>query len=296
MLNVTRKATYEGITEAEVQIGDQIKVPVEGFGTFTATAEKVTDDSVLFIFDSIVARQPMNKTNTNEGGFKGSQLYKWLQNTLLPAFPEQLRSMISELTIPTVGQIVGHEDEWDNEHFEGDNDEQLPLMKNRKHRMALFGDEFSWYWVQNATKKDWSAAHFAVVNIYGFAHYGNASDSSGVRPAFWLVKDKSRGPVPRKSGRFPWDFNFGMEDVLRYCQNDVKVTEEAVLKMEIQKKAREIDALKKEIEKLEKYKQYDEATTETKVVMDSFIRAGFTEEQAFDMVKTIFIAIFGGIR
>lgn len=267
MLNVTRKATYEGITEVEVRVEDKITIPVEGFGTFTATAEKVTDDSVLFIFDEIVTRQPMNKTNTNKGGFKGSQLYKWLQNTLLPTFPEQLRSMISELTIPTVGQIVGHEDEWDNEYFEGDNDEQLPLMKNRKHRMALFEDEFSWYWVQNATKKDWSSVCFTYVGSGGNAVYRNASASGGVRPAFWLVKDKSRGPVPRKSGRFPWDFNFGMEDIL-----------------------------KKEIEKLEKYKQYDEATAETKAFMDSFIRAGFTEEQAFDIVKMMFIAIFGGMR
>lgn len=188
MLNVTRKADYEGITEDEVQVGDQITIPVKGFGTFTATAENMTDNSVLFIFDDIVARQPMNKTNTNEGGFKGSQLYKWLQNTLLPAFPEQLRSMISELTIPTVGQIVGHEDEWDNEHFEGDNDEQLPMMKDRKHRMVLFEDEFSWYWLQNATKKDWSSTYFALVNGDGSASCSCASYSGGVRPEFWLVK------------------------------------------------------------------------------------------------------------
>lgn len=287
MLNVIRKANYEGIAETEVQIGDQIKVPIEGFGTFTATAEKATEDSVLFIFDNIITRQPMNETDTNEGGFKGSQLYKWLQDTLLPAFPENLRSMISELTIPTVGQIVGHEDEWDNEHFEGDGDEQLPLMKNLQHRVALFENEFSWYWVQNATKKEWSSAYFANVNGGGDALYDAASGSNGVRPAFWLVKDKSRGPVPRKSD---------MENILRYCQNDVKVTEEAALKMEIRKKASEIDALKKEIEKLEKYKQYDEATAESKAVMDSFVRSGFTEEQAFDMVKTMFIAIFGGAR
>lgn len=296
MLNVTRKTVYRGITEAEVWVGDQITIPVEGFGTFMATAEKVTDDSILFIFDDIVTRRPMNETNTNEGGFKGSQLYKWLQNTLLPAFPEQLQSRISELTIPTVGQIVGHEDEWDNEHFEGDNDEQLPLMKDLKHRIALFGDEFSWYWVQNASKKDWSSAGFAVVDNWGDAGYDGASYSRGVRPVFWLVKDKSRGPVPRKFGCFPWDFNFCMEDVLRYCQNDVKVTEEVALKMEIQKKENEIDALKKEIEKLEKYNQYDEATAEIKAIMDSFIRAGFTEEQMFDIVKTMLNAIFGGIR
>ncbi len=287
MLNITRKATYDDVAESNIRIGDQIKIPVKGFGVFMATAEKVTNDSVLFIFDDIVARKPMNETNTNEGGFKESQLYKWLQNTLLPAFPEHLRSMISELTIPTVGQIVGHSDEWDNEHFEGDRDEQLPLMKDRKHRIALFEDDFSWYWVQNATKKDWSSACFACVSSYGDAYYDSASNSVGVRPAFWLVKDKSRGPVPRKSDRFPWGFDFGMEDILRYCQNDVKITEESVLRMEI---------LKKEIEKLEKYKQYDEATAETKVIMDSFVRAGFSDDQAFDMVKSMLITVLGGMR
>lgn len=287
MLNITRKATYDDVAESNIRIGDQIKIPVKGFGVFMATAEKVTNDSVLFIFDDIVARKPMNEANTNEGGFKESQLYKWLQNTLLPAFPEHLRSMISELTIPTVGQIVGHSDEWDNEHFEGDRDEQLPLMKDRKHRIALFEDDFSWYWVQNATKKDWSSAAFAHVYASGLASYYNASNSFGVRPAFWLVKDKSRGPVPRKSDRFPWGFDFGMEDILRYCQNDVKITEESVLRMEI---------LKKEIEKLEKYKQYDEATAETKVIMDSFVRAGFSDDQAFDMVKSMLITVLGGMR
>lgn len=287
MLNITRKATYDDVAESNIRIGDQIKIPVKGFGVFMATAEKVTNDSVLFIFDDIVARKPMNETNTNEGRFKESQLYKWLQNTLLPAFPEHLRSMISELTIPTVGQIVGHSDEWDNEHFEGDRDEQLPLMKDRKHRIALFEDDFSWYWVQNATKKDWSSAGFAIVNYYGRASCLLASASLGVRPAFWLVKDKSRGPVPRKSDRFPWGFDFGMEDILRYCQNDVKITEESVLRMEI---------LKKEIEKLEKYKQYDEATAETKVIMDSFVRAGFSDDQAFDMVKSMLITVLGGMR
>lgn len=287
MLNITRKATYDDVAESNIRIGDQIKIPVKGFGVFMATAEKVTNDSVLFIFDDIVARKPMNETNTNEGGFKESQLYKWLQNTLLPAFPEHLRSMISELTIPTVGQIVGHSDEWDNEHFEGDRDEQLPLMKDRKHRIALFEDDFSWYWVQNATKKDWSSASFANVGNGGRAGCSGASYSYGVRPAFWLVKDKSRGPVPRKSDRFPWGFDFGMEDILRYCQNDVKITEESVLRMEI---------LKKEIEKLEKYKQYDEATAETKVIMDSFVRAGFSDDQAFDMVKSMLITVLGGMR
>lgn len=102
--------------------------------------------------------------------------------------------------------------------------------------------------------------------------------------------------MPRRSGRYPWGFDAGSEDILHYCQNDVMVTKEATLKMEIWNEENEIDTLKKEIEKLEKYKQYDKATAETKVIMDSFVRAGFTENQALDMVKTIFSVIFGGMR
>lgn len=285
MLNITRKATYDDVAESNIRLGDQIKIPVKGFGTFMATAEKMAGDSILFIFDDIVARKPMNETNTNEGGFKESQLYKWLQDTLLPAFPEQLRSMISELTIPTVGQIVGHSDDWDNEYFEGDGDEQLPLMKDRKHRIALFEDDFSWYWVRNATRKEYSSATFAGVNANGNAFFSSASDSCGVRPAFWLVKNKFRGPVPR-SGRVSYK---------SYSNRRGEATKESLIE-EINEKAREIDVLKKEIEKLEKKDEYNEAATEIKAIMNGFIHAGFSDDQAFDMAKSMLITVLGGMR
>ena len=250
----------------------------------------------MFIFDDYVTRRPMNNRDTNKGGFEKSDLKKWMDTVLFMAFPEELRDKIYGLTIPTVGQIVGHEDEWDNKNLEPDSDEQLPLMKECKNRIACFEDQLTWGWLRNATKEEFSSAGFAVVYYGGATACDGASDSVGVRPEFWLVKQESRGPVPRRSGRYPWGFDAGSEDILHYCQNDVMVTKEAVLKMEIWNKENEIDTLRKEIEKLEKYKQYDKATAETKVIMDSFVRAGFTENQALDMVKTIFSVIFGGMR
>ena len=44
-----------------------------------------------------------------------------------------------------------------------------------------------------------ASASFADVGSYGDAYCGNASGSFGVRPEFWLVKQESRGPVPRKN-------------------------------------------------------------------------------------------------
>lgn len=292
-MKVLRK---QEIDTANIQVGDQMVIPLAELGEFTATAHKVTDEGVMFIFDDYVTRRPMNNRDTNKGGFEKSDLKKWMDTVLFMAFPEELRDKIYGLTIPTVGQIVGHEDEWDNKNLEPDSDEQLPLMKECKNRIACFEDQLTWGWLRNATKEEFSSAIFADVGSFGGANYAVASISCGVRPEFWLVKQESRGPVPRKSGRYPWGFDSASDDILHYCQNDVMVTKEAVLKMEIQNKENEIDTLRKEIEKLEKCKQYDEATAETKVIMDSFVRAGFTENQALDMVKTMFSAIFGGIR
>jgi len=56
---------------------------------------------------------------------------------------------------------------------------------------------------------------------------------------------------------------------------------------EIEKKNEEIRSLKEEAKRLEKYKTYDDSAEELKVVMDSYIRAGFSEEQAFTLVQLL---------
>lgn len=172
----------------ELQVGDRILVSLAGLGDFTATAHKITDKGVLFIFDEYVARRPMNERNTNKGGYEGSDLKVWIDSVLLAAFPEELRKRIANLSIPTVGELFGHEDEWDNEHFEPDSDEQLPLMKERRNRVAYFNNDWEWGWLRNAMKEEFSSAYFAFVNYYGYTYYYYASDSFGVRPEFWLVR------------------------------------------------------------------------------------------------------------
>lgn len=171
-----------------IQEGDQILIPLAEMGEFTATAYKVTDKGALFIFDEYVTSQPMNKKNTNKGGFEKSDLKKWMDSVLFMAFPGWLRERITDLSIPTVGEIFGHEDEWDKEHFEPDTDEQLPLMKERKNRVAYLKNELEWGWLRNAMKKEFSSAGFADVNGSGHAACTDASASYGVRPEFWLVK------------------------------------------------------------------------------------------------------------
>ena len=172
----------------EIVVGDQILVSLAELGDFTATAHKITDKGVLFIFDDYVVSKAMNEANTNEGGFEESDLKKWIDSVLLETFPSELKDRIADLSIPTVGELFGHDDEWDNEHFELDDDEQLPLMKERRNRVAYLQNECEWGWLRNATKKEVSSAYFADVDASGNTAYAGATCSRGVRPEFWLVR------------------------------------------------------------------------------------------------------------
>lgn len=169
----------------ELMVGDQILVSLAEIGDFTATAHKITDKGVLFIFDEYVASRPVNNRRTNEGGYEESDLKKWTDIVLLAAFPEALKSRIVDLSIPTVGELFGHDNEWDNENIELDEDEQLPLMKERRNRVAYLDNELEWGWLQNKAKS--SSDHFACVRGYGGSSSASASDFGGVRPEFWLV-------------------------------------------------------------------------------------------------------------
>lgn len=176
------------IATQKVEIGDKIAVSLAGFGNFTATAHKINEKGVLFIFDEYVDCRGMNNEDTNAGGFDKSDLKKWMDTSLFKAFPEDLQERIADLSIPTVGEIFGWDDEWDREHFEPDQDEQLSLMKQRRNRIGFYNNELEWGWLRNAVKRKFSSTYFALVHSSGHANYYHASYSIGVRPEFWLVK------------------------------------------------------------------------------------------------------------
>ena len=172
----------------DAEVGDKTTIKLSGLGEFTATVHKVTDDKVMLIFDDYVAERPMNESGTNKGGFEDSNLNKWLHTEFVKALPYSIRARLADVTIPTVGEMFGWDDEWDRNHFEADNDKQLPLMKQRRNRVAYYNNECECGWLRNATKKEFSSADFAFVTDIGHANFRYASGSDGVRPEIWLVK------------------------------------------------------------------------------------------------------------
>lgn len=185
-MTLYRTSVRYGITNAK--LGDKTFIELDGLGESTATVHKVTDDKVMLIFDDYVAERPMNESGTNKGGFEDSDLNKWLHTEFVKALPYSIRARLTDVTIPTVGEMFGWDDEWYRNHFEADNDKQLPLMDQRCNRVAYYNNECECGWLRNAIKKEFSAALFARVNGNGNASCSGASYSVGVRPEIWLVK------------------------------------------------------------------------------------------------------------
>lgn len=170
-MEVLRKVSIEVNEGEQYYVGDQITVRMKELGNFTATVQAIEEDSVVFMFDDIIA-----KHNHND-------IQEWLDKDILPLFPETFN--VTEITLPTCGQIFG-DDEWSREFFEPDTDEQFELMKRRGNRVCDYDGDWEWWWLKNKSKK--YAAVFAYVGNYGYATSNSASDSYGVRPVFRIKK------------------------------------------------------------------------------------------------------------
>lgn len=88
--------------------------------------------------------------------------------------------------------------------------------------------------------------------------------------------------------------SFGNQGVVGFIVEDIKkqIKEESEENQMAETKTKqeleeEISGLKQQIAQLEKYKKYDEAAEESWVLIQSWIKSGFSEEQAFELLKII---------
>ena len=159
------------VTTDEVRVGDRMILDMGDLGTFDATIHKVEGNQALIIFDGCVAEMPMNK-----------ELYNWLDGEFKSKLPDWIRDKVLQVTIPTYGMIFGHDEFYKN--FKPDEDEQLPLMRKRRNRVADYNDDYEWWWLQNKTC---GSTYFAYVYNFGHTDNNNASATRGVRPAIYVL-------------------------------------------------------------------------------------------------------------
>lgn len=184
-------ASEEKKTYKTYHVGDKIKVCLTYLGTFDATVQRVNGRNVTFMFDDCITMLPMNCTNTNTGGYEASGLCYWFNTVLKSAFPDELKERLIDISIPTYGQVFGH-DKFYSRYLVPDDDEQFELMKRIGNHVADYNGEPEWYWLQNATKESVSSGYFTSVCHDGSAYYNYASYSYGVRPVFTLFEKEEK--------------------------------------------------------------------------------------------------------
>ena len=167
------------------KIGDRIRV-----GHYTATCQEITPKGALFLLDQYLDKAfPMNRANTNKGGYPESDLRKALQSDeVLNIFADIRDYMVpfdsgDLLRIPFAGEMFGDEvPQW----IESDSNEQWPPMTDAHNRAASRCGDPEWGWLAN-TSRDTSPA-FCSVTAYGAANGWLASALFGVRPVFIVKK------------------------------------------------------------------------------------------------------------
>lgn len=178
----------ERTTEIEttyIQIGDRLRV-----GRYTATCQKVTEKGATFLLDQYLDRpMPMNKKNTNHGGYDNSDLRKYLQSDTVLSDFEEIRPYMKPwnnddlLRIPYYGEMFDSNDR--DDYIEPDSNEQWPLMKDAHNRIASRCGDPEWGWLQNNVKASSSSGFCSVDD--GFAERWDASAVLGVRPVFLIA-------------------------------------------------------------------------------------------------------------
>lgn len=156
---------------AEYQLGDVLKFEMNG-KTVEAFAVKREEDGMIFLFRNCLDKEyQINKV-------------KRVLESLIDEIPEELKEMLKPFKsgkffrLPTEKEIFGKNSYGADE---GEEIQQWECMKERHNRITFDKNDFlEWYWLSNEV----SATGFALVYYNGFANYGSASNSLGIRPAF----------------------------------------------------------------------------------------------------------------
>lgn len=187
---LVKKSRWVDADKCGYEVEDVIAFKLTDGEKVQAMVVQQENDGMLFcLVDCLADEYSMNDTNTNEGGYEDSDLRKKLNTEIIARFPADIKAMMvpfgnrDYLRLPTEKEIFGENyyGKCESSHVQ-----QWKPMKQRRNRIAFQGKggDWEWCWLQNKCRD--SAATFANVTYYGYAGYGTASSSFGVRPVFKL--------------------------------------------------------------------------------------------------------------
>ena len=138
----------------------------------------------------------MNASNTNSGGFTGSEMYSWLQNTLLPTLPSDLQSVLKSVNKKT---SAGSQSSTINTNSmklflfseieifgsttyskagEGSQYSYFATAANRIKYLSNGSGSADWWWERSPYGS--GSSSFCIVGSSGDANADSANNASGV--------------------------------------------------------------------------------------------------------------------
>ena len=183
-----------------LKVGDEIHDELTTGERITYAVAHITEKEVLFVSKNCMEqRVEWNESGYNTGGFKESDLCRYLNETVWNILPEELRAVISEreclqivdgkeeryplkLWLPTEYEVF--EDDWTSEAKEG---QQFEIFKDPRNRVKLAGEDggrANWWLLSVCAGY---STYACSVYYYGYAY--NYSCSAALRvPVCFKIK------------------------------------------------------------------------------------------------------------
>ena len=207
-MEITRKRTEDAswaqvkelVAAGALKVGDEISDNLLTGQKMVYVVADITEEEVKFISKDLLAeRMEWNESGRNTGGFKESDLCRYLNEDIWAILPEELKEVISEreclqivegkeerfklkLWLPSEFEVFG--DSWASEVEEG---QQFELFKDSRNRVKFDqdGERASW-WLLSVCAGN--STYACSVSSRGGAYYASCSNAFRVPVCFSIKK------------------------------------------------------------------------------------------------------------
>lgn len=207
-MEITRQRTEETnwaqvkelVAAGALKVGDEISDILLNGQKMVYVVADITEEEVKFVSKDLLAERVVwNESGRNTGGFKESDLCRYLNEDIWAILPEELKEVISEreclqivegkeerfklkLWLPSEFEVFG--DSWASEVEEG---QQFELFKDPRNRVKFDqdGERASW-WLLSVCAGH--STYACLVNSDGHANYAGCSYAFRVPVCFSIKK------------------------------------------------------------------------------------------------------------
>ncbi len=207
-MEITRKRTEDAswaqvkelVAAGGLKVGDEISDNLLTGQKMVYVVADITEEEVKFVSKDLLAERVVwNGNGRNTGGFKESDLCRYLNEGVWEILPEELKAVISEreclqivegkeerfmlkLWLPSEFEVFG--DSWASEVEEG---QQFELFKDPRNRVKFDQDgERAPWWLLSVCAG--SSTYACNVYYYGIAYNGGCTNALRVPVCFSIKK------------------------------------------------------------------------------------------------------------